>query len=191
LGIGLSLVRTLVSMHGGRVDAHSDGVGRGSEFIVRLPVEKRTAHEQQRAADNGRSMPADVHRILVVDDNRDSADTLAMLLKSLGADVHTAYDGASALESIRICRPTIVLLDLGLPGIDGYEVARRVRSDAPTSELCMVALTGWGQDEDRRRTREAGFDHHLVKPVDLSALQALLASLENARGSTSMTVAQS
>jgi PAS domain S-box-containing protein len=179
LGIGLSLVRSLVSMHGGRVEAFSEGLGRGSEFVVRLPL------AQCNDSTGGVEQPSTVaerkpamRRILVVDDNKDSADSLGMLLKLGGADVQTAYDGPSALEAIRIVRPSVVLLDLGLPGLDGYEVARRVRQDLEARDVVLIALTGWGQEEDRRRTREAGFNHHLVKPVDLEALQSLLSSLD-------------
>jgi CheY-like chemotaxis protein len=122
---------------------------------------------------------ASTRRILLVDDNRDAANSLGTLLKFLGADVKIAYDGQSALESLRICRPSVILLDIGMPGLDGYEVARRIRQDAEFSHLVLIALTGWGQEQDRRRTRDAGFDHHLVKPVELGALHGLLASLEN------------
>jgi len=181
LGIGLNLVRTLVSMHGGSVEARSEGLGHGSEFIVRLPVAEpdSSASEsaQPRAGDKPKAVPAR-HRILAVDDNKDSVDSLGMLLKFLGADVQVAYDGPSALEAVRICRPSIVLLDIGMPGMDGNEVARRIRQDPECRDVLLIALTGWGQQDDRRRTREAGFDHHLVKPVDLGALQALLSSVD-------------
>ncbi|MEX2140043.1 MAG: PAS domain S-box protein [Pirellulales bacterium] len=182
LGIGLSLVRTLVSMHGGTVEAESAGLGHGSQFIVRLPLAKiepeESNDEHRQSGPEPSLIPA--RRIIAVDDNRDAADSLGMLLKILGADVHVAYDGQSALEAIRICRPAVVLLDLGMPGMDGYEVARRIRQNPEASKVLLIALTGWGQEEDRRRTKEAGFDHHLIKPVELSALQALLASLDGA-----------
>jgi PAS domain S-box-containing protein/excisionase family DNA binding protein len=180
LGIGLSLVRTLVSMHGGTVEAESAGLGHGSQFTVRLPLAKiepqEPKAEHRQSGPEPSLMPA--RRIVAVDDNRDAADSLGMLLKILGADVHVAYDGQSALEAIRICRPSVVLLDLGMPGMDGYEVARRIRQDPEASKVLLIALTGWGQEDDRRRSKEAGFDHHLIKPVELGALQALLASLD-------------
>jgi PAS domain S-box-containing protein len=181
LGIGLSLVRTLVAMHDGSVEAQSAGLGQGSEFIVRLRLAEQqtlsTANTIQ-PGDNRATAPP-TRRILVVDDNRDAADSLSMLLKFLGADVKVAYDGQTALEALRICRPSVLLLDLGMPGMDGYEVAQRVRRDPEFSHLTLIALTGWGQDQDRRRTQQAGFDHHLVKPVELDALQGLLVSLDS------------
>ena len=181
LGIGLTLVRSLVNMHGGRVEARSDGPGRGSEFIVRLPLV--TARAVAREADRphkGRSAVAE-RRILVVDDNRDAAESLGMLLKYLGADVHTANDGPDALEALRNYRPSIMLLDIGMPGMDGFEVARRVRREPSGGDVTLIALTGWGQEEDRRRSKEAGFDHHLIKPVDLGALEQVLAMAEGPR----------
>jgi CheY-like chemotaxis protein len=180
LGIGLSLVRTLVGMHGGRVEAHSDGIGLGSEFVTYLPlVECNHQSTESAGAPNGCKQPAlAAHRVLLVDDNRDSADTLAMLLKLLGTEVKIAYDGKSALEALRIYRPSVLLLDIGMPGMDGYDVARQVRQNAEFCDLILIALTGWGQDEDRRRTKEAGFDHHLVKPVEIGTLQGLFATLE-------------
>lgn len=177
LGIGLNLVRNLVTMHGGSVEAHSTGLGHGSEFIVRLPLSVTSDAESLSAplsSTNEQRTPP--RRILVVDDNRDAADSLGMLLKFLGADIHLAYDGPSALDAIRIFRPSVVLLDLGLPGMNGFEVARQIRQMPNGDKLRMIALTGWSQEEDRRRSEEAGFDHHLVKPVSLSALQGVLAS---------------
>jgi CheY-like chemotaxis protein/two-component sensor histidine kinase len=178
LGIGLSLVRKLVLMHGGSVEARSPGEGLGSEFIVRLPLVERDATESQGAPapDSGASPTCAMHRILAVDDNKDSADSLGMMLRFLGADVQVAYDGPAALAAIRSYRPSVVLLDLGMPGMDGYEAARQIRADERNKDLMLIALTGWGQDEDRRGSEQAGFDHHLVKPVDLGALQTLLAS---------------
>jgi PAS domain S-box-containing protein len=181
LGIGLSLVRTLVGMHDGRVEAHSDGIGLGSEFVTYLPLAKRNHQSMENAdAPNGYKQSAvSTHRVLLVDDNRDSADTLAMLLKHLGTEVKIAYDGRSALDALRIYRPSLLLLDIGMPGMDGYDVARQVRQIPEFCDLVLIALTGWGQEEDRRRTKEAGFDHHLVKPVEIGTLQSLLASLED------------
>ncbi len=178
LGIGLTLVKRLVLMHGGSVDATSDGPGRGSEFVVRLPLgEGRSAGAPAAPRAPGRKAPLAGRRVLVVDDHRDAADSLALLLRLLGAEAHVARDGPQALEAVGTVRPAVVLLDIGMPGMDGYEVARRVRLRPEWREVVLVALTGWGQEEDRRRSREAGFDHHLVKPVDPPALEALLAGL--------------
>jgi signal transduction histidine kinase len=179
LGIGLTLVRSLVEMHGGSVSAHSEGPGCGSEFVVRLPVEKE--REQSSATSRspkGTSQVLPSRRILVVDDNVDSATTLGMLLKFLGADVQLVHDGPAALDAIDKYRPDVVLLDIGMPGMDGYEVAKRIRQHDAFDDVMLIALTGWGQADDRRRTREAGSDHHLVKPADIAALQALLVSLD-------------
>ncbi len=175
LGIGLTLVRSLVSLHGGSVEARSAGPGRGSEFLVRLPLApgRFAAHDRRDA----RPSAVAPRRILVVDDNRDAADSLGMLLKLLGADVCTANDGPAALEAFRTYRPSVMLLDIGLPEMDGYEVARRTRQQPEGGDVTLIALTGWGQEEDRRRSREAGIDHHLVKPVDLGVLEKLLAAL--------------
>jgi two-component system CheB/CheR fusion protein len=185
LGIGLSLVRSLVEMHGGTVAAHSDGPGKGSEFIVRLPL--LLPGEQGEWSTVGHGVVAGallgaprstLGRILVVDDNCDAADSLGLLLEYLGHEVQVAHDGPSALAASRTQRPAVVLLDIGMPGMDGYEVARELRARPELEGLVLIALTGWGQEEDRQRTRAAGFDHHLLKPVDLAAIQGLLASLE-------------
>ncbi len=177
LGIGLTLVRSLVGLHGGTVEAKSDGPGRGSEFIVRLPLAERQlpAH----AADHPALLPPIVaaHRILVVDDNVDAADSLGVLLQSLGANVQTVHDGLSALEAVTTFHPSVVLLDIGMPGMDGFELARRARQQQGADRVTLIALSGWGQEEEQRRSREAGIDHHLIKPVELGALEQLLASL--------------
>jgi signal transduction histidine kinase/ActR/RegA family two-component response regulator len=177
LGIGLTLVRTLVEMHGGQVEAKSEGPDMGSEFVVRLPV--AAAVGGRRLRDQCRAGPISIapRRMLVVDDNRDAADSLGALLKLLGATVSTAHDGAAALEALLTYRPSVMLLDIGMPAMDGFEVARRARERPEGRDVTLIALTGWAQEEDRRRSLEAGFDFHLVKPVDLSALQAILASL--------------
>ena len=175
LGIGLALARRLVEMHGGSISATSDGIGRGSEFIVRLPLAANQSGEDDLSIAGAPAIPR--KRILVVDDNRDSAESLGMLLEFLGADVKVALDGPGALEAYERYDPAVVLLDIGMPGMDGYEVARRIRTDFPNRDTAIVALTGWGQEEDRRRARAAGFDHHLIKPADVGALQALLGSL--------------
>jgi PAS domain S-box-containing protein len=174
LGIGLALARRLAEMHGGSIEAKSEGPGRGSEFVVRLPLLAGAPAAQAPRPPAAKLRP---RRILVVDDNRDAADSLAMLLSFLGAEVETANDGPGAIAAFERVRPAAVLLDLGMPGMDGYEVARSLRA-AGADGVPIIALTGWGQDEDRRRAREAGFDHHLIKPADMGALQALLASLE-------------
>jgi PAS domain S-box-containing protein len=180
LGIGLTLAKQLVELHDGTIHAYSAGLGQGAEFVIRLPMAPalRTAEEpappRQARAASGR-------RVLVVDDYRDSANSLAMLLKLSGAEVQTAYDGESALEAISNHRPSVVLLDIGMPGMDGYEVARRAR-ESGGGDLTLIALTGWGEEESVRLSEDAGIDHHLVKPVDYHALMALLASLPNADG---------
>jgi CheY-like chemotaxis protein/two-component sensor histidine kinase len=180
LGLGLALVRSLVELHGGSVAAHSAGPGRGSEFVVRLstlPVEERRLPTAGGRPDIGNPQSAipNRRRVLVVDDNRDAADSLTMLLRSKGHDVRVAYDGPAALAAAGAFGPDLVLLDLGMPGMDGYEVARRLRGMPAFAGRVIAALTGWGQEADRRRTREAGFDHHLVKPVDPAELETLLA----------------
>src|SRR5262249_34873246 len=177
LGIGLTLVRSLTHLHGGTAEAVSAGVGQGSNFIVRLPLAIGTPAKETGAQQSTRVPLSIARRILVVDDNRDAATTLGMILKFLGADVCLAYDGETALEMIATYRPSIVLLDIGMPEMDGYEVARRARQLPAGQDLTLIALTGWGQDEDRRRSSDAGIDYHLVKPVDHVALQALLNSL--------------
>ena len=175
LGIGLTLVRRLTEMHGGTVEAHSDGAGKGSEFEVRLPILDRTAPQaKERATDQG-AATAGKRRILVVDDNQDSAVSLAMMLKLMGNQTFSAHDGLAAVEAAEKFRPELILLDIGLPKLNGYEACRRIREQGWSNGMVIIALTGWGQDEDRRRSQEAGFDHHLVKPVDMAALEKLLA----------------
>jgi CheY-like chemotaxis protein len=179
LGIGLALVRRLTEMHGGHVEATSEGLGKGSCFSVRLPLSSRGAATTSKQRCDAASIAS--LRVLVVDDNRDAAESLAMLLQTTGADVHIAHDGPTALAQFELREPHIVLLDIGMPDMDGYEVARRLREIPNPQRVAIVALTGWGQDQDRQRVRAAGFDHHLVKPVDLVSLQALLTSLAAAR----------
>jgi signal transduction histidine kinase/ActR/RegA family two-component response regulator len=178
LGIGLALARKLAEMHGGEVTAHSDGPGRGSEFLVRIPLAVEPA---LGGADGTGAAPFGQSRILVVDDKRDAGESLAMILRHLGADVRVATDGLAALDVLGSFEATVVLLDIGMPGIDGYEVARRIRAQFARRRIALVALTGWGQEDDRRRARESGFDHHLTKPVEIATLLALLASLEPVR----------
>jgi CheY-like chemotaxis protein len=176
LGIGLALVRRLTEMHGGRVDAQSEGLGKGSRFTVRLPL--HATQQPVSPAIERESATIAAMRILVVDDNRDSAESLGMLLSLMGADVRVAHDGPDALAAFASCLPHMVLLDLGMPAMDGYEVIRRLRESPQGARTTIVAVTGWGQDEDRRRVREAGFDHHLVKPADLHALRSIIASIQ-------------
>lgn len=180
LGIGLTLARRLTEMHGGAVDAFSEGTGQGSELVVRLPLrgEERPAAAPETSDGTAVSRSSrSSRRILVVDDNQDSAESLALLLRLWGNDVRAVYSGHQALAVAEECRPEVVLLDIGLPEMDGLEVCRRLRQEAGLDAVLVIAMTGYGQEEDKRRSREAGFDHHLVKPVDLGALAKLLASL--------------
>ena len=179
LGIGLSLVRQLLALHGGTVEARSAGIGRGSEFTVRLPVSEAPAHSGLREAPRAPATLA-ASRILVVDDNRDAADSVATLLELAGNEVHTAYDGLQALEIAEAVRPDVMLLDIGLPKLNGYQVARRIREQPWGKRIALVALTGWGQNEDREKSRNSGFDTHLVKPVDPNVLLKLLSELSPA-----------
>jgi signal transduction histidine kinase/ActR/RegA family two-component response regulator len=176
LGIGLTLVKRLVQMHGGAVEARSAGEGTGSQFIVRLPVSSDAGRAAPPAAKVPHE-PARTYRILVVDDNQDAATSLATLLQMTGHESFTAFDGTAALEAMERQRPDVVLLDIGLPGVSGYEVCRRARAQPWGNDITFIALTGWGQAEDRRRTQESGFDGHLVKPVEFGALIAELDSL--------------
>ncbi len=177
LGIGLTLVKRLVEMHDGSVEATSEGQGRGSEFVVRLPVliERPTVKTTEPTADR---LTTTARRILVVDDNTDSAASLAMLLKMTGNETVTAHDGLEAVAAAEKFRPDVVLLDIGLPKLNGYAAAVRIREQPWGKDIVLVALTGWGQDEDRRKSKEAGLDHHMVKPVDYAALMRLLAKTQ-------------
>ena len=178
LGIGLTLVKTLTEMHGGTVDIGSAGIGQGSEFIVRLPILVDAAALTSRALTPDPSITATGLRILIVDDNWDAAEMLAIYLHQSGHETHTAHDGLEAIEATTRLQPDLVLLDIGLPRLNGYEAARRIRErHKHAAGPALVALTGWGQDEDRRRSAEAGFDAHLVKPVDVIALRTLLLDL--------------
>lgn len=174
LGVGLSLARGLVSLHGGSIEAHSGGPGQGSEFVVRIPlVDVGEVHDGGDGGGGGVSG----RRILVVDDLRDSADSLATLLAMLGNETFVAYEGEDAIALAEKRRPDVVLLDIGMPRMDGYEVCRRLRARPWSEGMVIVALTGWGQQDDRRRSSEAGFDHHLVKPVEIAALNDVLSGL--------------
>ncbi len=188
LGIGLTLVRSLVEMHGGRVEATSPGLGQGSEFVVRLPVRvPQTAEIAPPAASEDDAAaprpPARPVRVLVVEDNVDAAESLATLLRVWGHDVQVVHDGLAALDAASESRPEVVLLDIGLPGLDGYQVARRLREDVGLDTSLLVAMTGYGQPEDRRRSREAGIHHHFVKPVEPLVLRNLLADVAAPAGS--------
>jgi PAS domain S-box-containing protein len=176
LGIGLALVKRLIQLHGGSIAVHSDGSGRGSQFVVRLPVAVQISEESQQNESEVQSCKTK-YRILVVDDLRDSADSMRTMLQLAGHEVQTAYDGEQALAVAAAFSPEIVLLDLGIPKLNGYETARRMRMEPWCKNVVLIAMTGWGQEEDRRRTKEAGFDYHLVKPVDFGALERLLATL--------------
>lgn len=178
MGIGLTLVKRLVEMHNGVVEAISAGPGQGSQFVITLPLAAETpSMTQQDSQASSSANPCGSYRLLVVDDNRDAAMTLAMLLRLYGHRVETAYDGQAALGLIPSFRPDVVFLDIGMPSLDGYELARRIRRDLGLAHLTLVALSGWGQAEDRRRSKEAGFDHHFVKPMEPAALAVILASL--------------
>jgi two-component system CheB/CheR fusion protein len=168
-------------MHKGTVQAFSAGPGEGSEFVVRLPLlpdVTPTADAAHKPDSSKRAKASVTHRILVVDDNRDSADSLAMLLRLVGHDVRTVNDGRQALVVAAGYRPNLVFLDIGLPGMDGYNVARHMRTQPELADVVLVALTGYGTEEDRRRSEEAGFNHHMVKPVHFEALNELLMALE-------------
>src|SRR6185295_17150642 len=177
LGIGLALTRGLIEAHGGRVEAHSAGLGTGSEFILHLPAvasNRRAAPEEQTSiAEAPRRPPL---RILIAEDNRDAADMLAEVLKLSGDTVQVLSDGDSVSEACIAFRPNVVILDIGLPGLNGYQVARKIRAETWGQSLLLIALTGWGQEEDKRRATEAGFDHHLTKPIDQQMLEKFLAS---------------
>jgi PAS domain S-box-containing protein len=178
LGVGLTLVRKIVELHGGTVTAHSEGIDCGSEFVVRLPRDSAGEATSTAAGDRRNAgEQSDKLRILVVDDNKDAAETLAILLELWGHEAQRAHDGAKALELGASYRPDVIFLDIGLPGMDGFEVASRLREQPQTAGAVLIALTGYGQEEDRQRSRRAGFDHHLVKPVSPESLQGLLAGL--------------
>jgi CheY-like chemotaxis protein len=177
LGIGLTLVKNLVELHGGSVEARSDGPGQGSEFILRLPLMLEPPKALPLGRPAAEAAPVSPRRILIVDDNRDSAESLATLLSLTGNQTRTAFDGLEAVEAAKAFQPDLVLLDIGLPKLNGYEACRRIREQAWSNRIMLVALTGWGQEEDRSRASDAGFDGYLVKPVAYAALKKLLASL--------------
>lgn len=174
LGVGLTLVQRLIEMHGGSIEARSEGPGKGSEFIVRLPALKQATQIASASEPVADDLPAARRRILVVDDNLDSAESMAMMLELSGHDVATAHDGLEAVELAREFQPHVALLDLGMPKLDGYDAARSIRQEPWGQKMMLVALTGWGQSEDKRRSREAGFDAHLVKPIYFGVLEELI-----------------
>ena len=184
LGIGLTVARRLVELHGARIEARSDGVGKGAEFVVTLAASPAAEGDADATA-VARAEPTRraSARVLLVEDNRDTAESLTMLLHLHGHRVRTVYDGSSALDAVRAEAPDVMLVDIGLPGMDGYEVARRIRGDARLRDVLLIAVTGYGRDDDRHRALAAGFDHHLVKPVNPGTLDALLASLRRPEAS--------
>jgi CheY-like chemotaxis protein len=178
LGIGLSLVRGLVELHGGSVEAYSDGPGTGSEFVVRLPAAaEEPIPDAAPESDESKPAPAPKRRLLIVDDLKDSADSLSVMLELKGHEVQTAYDGEEAIAAAQAFQPDVVLLDIGMPRMNGYDACRTIREQPWGKGMYLVAVTGWGQEDDFRRTQEAGFDHHMVKPVDPEDLLKLLATL--------------
>jgi CheY-like chemotaxis protein len=174
LGIGLALVKGLTELHGGTVEVRSDGLGHGSEFILHLPV--AVTDSASRPVGSSVDPPAitETRRVLIADDNRDAADSLGMLLGLAGHEVRIAHSGQTALSLAQVFRPDTALLDIGMPDLSGYEVARQLRREPWGAGIRLIALTGWGQTDDRRRAHEAGFDHHLTKPIDPDALAALI-----------------
>jgi CheY-like chemotaxis protein len=177
VGIGLALAKALVELHDGTISAKSDGIGKGSEFLVRLPIAVGAAMAADVPPKRAERMPAVMRRILIADDVRDSADTLAMMLCALGHEVHVAYDGAEALAAAERLRPEVALLDIGMPGVSGYDVCRRIREQEWGKAIYLIAQTGWGQEEDRRLAEQAGFDRHMLKPIDCAALVVVLSNL--------------
>jgi PAS domain S-box-containing protein len=177
LGIGLTLVKKLVEMHNGTVEAHSDGIAQGSEFVVRLPISIAAPDPHTAVPLVSETVTTIPRRILVVDDNRDSAKTLAMLLKLTGHQTHIAFDGLEAIAAAESIRPDVVLLDIGLPKLNGYEAAITIREQPWGKDMRLVAVTGWGQDDDRQKSKDAGFDAHVVKPIEHAVLTKLLAEL--------------
>ena len=180
LGVGLALVERLVKLHGGSVAAYSAGEGQGSQFTIRLPVASAHKKPTPERRDGTRELPEKRCRILVVDDNVDSVDSLAMLLQMMGHEVATASDGESALDQADEFRPDVAILDIGLPKVNGYDLAKQIREHAWGKDVVLVALTGWGQEQHRRRSMESGFNHHLTKPVEFDVLQEILAAADAA-----------
>jgi signal transduction histidine kinase/ActR/RegA family two-component response regulator len=181
LGIGLGLVKGLVELHGGTISATSGGLGKGSEFTVRLPIVATVANAVDVINDEKPSRQTSCRRIVVADDLGDAADSLAAMLRMMGHDTRAAYDGVEAVQTVAAFKPDVVFLDIGMPKMNGYDVARSIRSQPDGKYVTLVALTGWGQEQDRRRAADAGFDHHLTKPVAPRTLEALIANLDQTR----------
>ncbi len=182
LGIGLHLVQRLVKMHGGSVEAHSGGKDQGTEIVVRLPLSQTQtsaigAAPDSTAAPESTASASRPMRVLVVDDNHDAGEVLAMLLESMGFEARAVDSGPAALAALPDYQPNVILMDIGMPGMSGYDVARHIREQPQYEDIKLVALTGWGQEKDRRLSRESGFDHHLTKPVDFKVLKSLITSL--------------
>ncbi len=183
LGIGLTLARNLVHLHQGTLTAHSDGLGRGSEFVIRLPNLASFIAEEATPPTSQASPVGRISRVLVVDDNVPSADSLCLIMKLWGHECRVAHTGPAAIEEVDLFKPDIVMLDIGLPGMDGYVVAQELRKRPELKGTLLIAMTGYGREEDRIRSRAAGFDHHLVKPLDLDALEVLLVRFGNEKDS--------
>jgi len=177
LGIGLTLVKQLLEMHGGRIEARSEGAGKGAEFIAHLPVVNMAPRRQPADTEEERRPRTPTCRILVADDNRDAAESMSTVLRLMGNEVRTVHDGLQAVEEASAFRPDLVLLDIGMPRLNGYDAARRIRAERWGKSTLIVAMTGWGQDEDKRRASEAGFDRHFTKPVDPGDIEKLIAGL--------------
>jgi CheY-like chemotaxis protein len=186
LGLGLTLARDIVEFHGGSIEAMSEGAGRGSEFLVSLPLSEVPLSTAVMSADNPPKIMVpqarSQMRVVVIDDNKNQASSLQRLLQAMGYDVRVAYDGASAMKLLTNFVPDFALIDLGLPRINGYELARWLREQAQFRNVILVAQTGWGREEDRQRAREAGFEHHLVKPIDPQRLAEILAQSSSSQG---------
>ena len=174
LGIGLSIAKRLVEMHGGRLEARSAGLGRGCEFIVHLPLHISPPAEDSSRRTDLESPSEGSLRVLVADDNMDAAASLALVLEMKGHHVRTVHDGVEAVQAAASFQPDIVILDIGMPRLDGYEACRQIRAQPGSGDMLIIALSGWGQVEDKQRSKEAGFNHHLVKPADVGAIEELL-----------------
>jgi CheY-like chemotaxis protein len=185
LGVGLTLAKRLIELHGGALSAESEGPGRGSRFIVRLPMLGAAGGEASRAPPDGtNALLSTSRRLLVADDNEDFATSFAMILQAMGNEVKIAHDGLAALEVAAAFSPEVAFLDIGLPKINGYELARRLKAAPNTRHTLLVAVTGWGQENDKRQASDAGFDHHLVKPVEPHQIQAVLLKARSGQGPT-------
>jgi CheY-like chemotaxis protein/nitrogen-specific signal transduction histidine kinase len=182
LGVGLALSQWLVRLHGGTIHAHSEGIGRGSEFTVKLPLSKTLVSDAGDVESKPRVGHGAGRRVLIVDDNRDFADSLAAVLRLAGYEVCVNYNGVEAVGAAGMWRPDVVLLDIGMPLLNGYDAARRISETLGRRKPLLIAITGWGQDEDRRRSRAAGFDHHFVKPIEPAHLSAFIAAELAERG---------